>query len=198
MLTVNLISERRGERLRYRRAGAALSRLAVVIGLFTVSFIVVGFLTARRTENLIVQTNLAKIAYQKQADEVARLQASIAVLAPRVQMVEAADRRLDYWRYIYAQLARSMPDNVKLDSIDIDQAATGAQSIRVMGRGDNAQAVSKALLALNAQPSFSDLVMGSVTLNAPHMATLSANITLKPLPEATTSAAANAAASPGK
>jgi Tfp pilus assembly protein PilN len=189
MLTVNLISGRRSEQNRYRRIGDTLVRVAIVIGIFTVSYIVFGFLASRRVENQIAQTNLAKIAYQNQADEVSRLQSTIAALAPQVQIVTSSNRELDNWRYVYAQLARSIPENLKLESIDISQESDSSKVLRITGRGDSAKTITNTLLTLNKQPSFSDVVMGAVNLTNSRLATLNASITIKPPPDAASAGA---------
>jgi Tfp pilus assembly protein PilN len=182
MLTVNLISARRAEQTRYRQIGNVLIRIIVFAGLAAVAYILFGTIASRRISNEIQATQLQKVSFQKQADEVHRLRAANSALQPRVDLVQKTGRRLDHWRYLYSQIARSLPDTVRLVSIDAT-TKEGAQNMKITGQGNSAHAVAKTLLSLNAQPGFSDLTMGPVQMAVPHLATLDATVAVKPLPE---------------
>jgi hypothetical protein len=182
MLTVNLISARRAEQTRFRQIGNLLVRIIVFAGLAAVAFILYGTIVSRQIANKTQVTQLQKVAFQKQADEVHRLRNANSALEPRVALVQKTARHLDHWRYLYGQIARSLPETVRLVSIDATNKE-GAQSIKMLGQGNSAHAVAKTLLSLNKQPGFSDLKMGQVQLGVPHLTTLDATVAVKPLPE---------------
>ena len=183
MLTVNLIKERRKEQLRQRVIGETLVRVGVGLALLTLTYLAFGKFSVNRLAQEISQTDMRKIDYRAQADEVKRLRSLNASLEPRMDLVRKTSRRLDHWRYVYAQVARSIPDTVRLESLDFIKANDGGKSVQIMGRADNAHAISKALLALNTQPGLSDLDMGAVSMTVPHQATMNAKMQVRPLPE---------------
>ena len=184
MITINLISSRRAEQAKYRRLGEALIRATMLTGLVTATYLTLGAIGLQRMKMETEQTNLQKVAYRQQADEVHRLRDAQSALAPRVELVKTTRRRLDHWQYLYTQVARSIPATARLESINISPAdATGSKTLEVSGRGDNAYVVSQMLLALNTQPGFSDVAMGPVNMSSPHEVQVNAKLAIKPIPE---------------
>jgi Tfp pilus assembly protein PilN len=183
VLKVNFISNRRTQQIRRRRIGESLIRAIGVIGLAMLAYTVLGVLSLRRMELAIEQTNLAKVAFQDQAAEVRRLRTAIGALQPRVDLVQQGNRRLDHWRYLYVQIARSTPDTVRVDSIDVGKGEGTDKTMQVIGTAKNAYSITKMMLALNQQPGFSDVAMGQVTMTTPERATMNARLTIRPLPE---------------
>ncbi|MBW3623173.1 MAG: hypothetical protein KY468_07150, partial [Armatimonadetes bacterium] len=169
MITINLISGRRAEQAKFRRLGEGLIRGTVLVVLATTVYLLFGILSIRQMKQETEQTNLQKVAYSQQAEEVRRLRAAQGTLRPRVELVQASHRRLDHWQYLYAQIARSVPNTARLETINVTQGADNSgKSLEMAGRGDNAYVISQMLLALNTQPGFSDVAMGPVNLSTPH------------------------------
>jgi Tfp pilus assembly protein PilN len=197
MITINLISGRRAEQAKYRRLGETLIRATVLVVLATATYLFFGFLSIRGMGRETEQANLQKVAFKQQADEVYRLRDARSALLPRVELVKTSQRRLDHWQYLYAQVARSVPANARLESVNITQAPDNSgKTMDVVGRGDNAYVLSQMLLALNTQPGFSDLAMGPVNMSTPHQAQVNAKLSIKPLPEDAPAPAATSATGP--
>ncbi len=200
MLIVNLISARRAEQARARFIGEMLIRAMGAITLFAIAWVVFGYIALQGMNNEAVRTDLQKISFQQQADEVRQLRAENALMAPRVQMVKTAGRRLDYWRWVYGQVARSLPEDARLEGIDatnppptpsagapapgVPDVSTGVgHELTLTGRANGAQTTSQFFLALNTQPAFTDVVMGPVNLSEPHATSLAGKVSVRPLPE---------------
>ena len=154
MANVNLISNRRAERVRLTRIARGLTAALVVTGIIsfgTVMFSAGQYLVARARIGA-AEAELTRLKPVLAGIEAAEKERDI--LRPKLTTLTDAQKSTNRWFGIMDGLKRGVPEQTWLTNVSVETAADGPQTMRINGMSVNQSRVGETMWRLNQQPDY--------------------------------------------